>query len=103
MYEWFNPLSVNPTKWSNILKQFVSNLPTNWLSVFDHFVELAHEELIFLLLLFCRDTKVSLLMTKGMGMVYIVGLMADVSKETSRITKNQGLEYIHWPTVIDLR
>ena len=28
----FNPLSANPTKWSNILKQ---------LSVFDHFVILA--------------------------------------------------------------
>ena len=33
-----NPLSANPTKWSNILKQFVGNLPTNCLSVFDHFV-----------------------------------------------------------------
>ena len=37
----FNPLSANPTKWSNTLKQFVGNLPTNCLSVFDHFVKLA--------------------------------------------------------------
>ena len=37
----FNPLSANPTKWSNTLKQFVGNLPTNYLSVFDHFVTLA--------------------------------------------------------------
>ena len=29
-----------PTKWSNTLKQFVGNLPTNCLSVFDHFVGL---------------------------------------------------------------
>ena len=36
-----NPLSANPTKWSNALKQFVSNLPTNCLSVFDHFMNLA--------------------------------------------------------------
>ena len=36
-----NRLSANPTKWSNTLKQFVGNLPTNCLSVFDHFVELA--------------------------------------------------------------
>ena len=36
-----NPLSSNPTKWPNKLKQFVSNLPTNCLSVFDHFVILA--------------------------------------------------------------
>ena len=36
-----NPLSASPTKWSNPLKQFVGKLPTNCLSVFDHFVELA--------------------------------------------------------------
>ena len=35
-----NPLSANPTKWSNTLKQFVGKLPTNCLSVFDHFVGL---------------------------------------------------------------
>ena len=37
----FNPLIANPTKWSNTLKQFVGELPTNCLSVFDHFVVLA--------------------------------------------------------------
>ena len=31
-------LSANFTKWSNTLKQFVGNLPTNFLSVFGHFV-----------------------------------------------------------------
>ena len=36
----FNPLSTNFTKWSNTLKQFVGKLPTNCLSVFDHFVGL---------------------------------------------------------------
>ena len=36
-----NPLSANPTKWSNTLKQFVGNLPMNCLSVFDHFVILS--------------------------------------------------------------
>ena len=36
-----NPLSANPTKWSNTLKQFVGKLPTSCLSVFDHFVKLA--------------------------------------------------------------
>ena len=35
-----NPLSANATKWSNTLKQFVGNLPTNCLSVFDYFVKL---------------------------------------------------------------
>ena len=37
----FNPLSAKSTKWSNTLKQFVGKLPTNCLSVFDHFVGLA--------------------------------------------------------------
>ena len=36
-----NPLSANPTKWSNTLKQFVGKLPMNCLRVFDHFVGLA--------------------------------------------------------------
>ena len=35
-----SPLSANPTKWSNSLKQFISNLLTNCLSMFDHFVKL---------------------------------------------------------------
>ena len=41
-----NPLSANPTKWSNTLKQFVGNLPTNCLSVFDYFVKLVLKGLI---------------------------------------------------------
>ena len=36
-----NPLSANFTKWSNTLKQVAGKLPTNCLSVFDHFVGLA--------------------------------------------------------------
>ena len=39
--EFFNPLSASFTKWSNTLRQFVGDLPTNCLSVFDHFVGLA--------------------------------------------------------------
>ena len=35
-----NPLSANPTKWSKTPKQFVDLLPTNCLSVFDHFAAL---------------------------------------------------------------
>ena len=42
---FFNPLSANPTKWSNTLKQFVGKLPTNCLSVCDHFVGLARKGL----------------------------------------------------------
>ena len=38
-------LSANSTKWSNTLKQFVDNLPTNCLSVFNNFVKLSLKEL----------------------------------------------------------
>ena len=38
---YVNPLNANPTKWSSTFKEFVGNLPTNCLSVFDHFVKLA--------------------------------------------------------------
>ena len=40
MVSEFNPLSANITKRSNTLKQFVGKLPTNYLSVFNHFVGL---------------------------------------------------------------
>ena len=36
-----SPLSTNPTKWPNTLKQIVGKLPTNCLSLFDYFVGLA--------------------------------------------------------------
>ena len=36
-----NPLSANPTKWSNTLQQFVGKSRGIVLSVFDHFVRLA--------------------------------------------------------------
>ena len=41
LIESFDSLSANPTKWSNTLKQFVDCLPTNYLSVLDHFLGLA--------------------------------------------------------------
>ena len=57
LYQWrwlmdqvFNLLSANPTKWPNKLKQFVENLPTNCLSVFDRFVKLALKGLKYVVL-----------------------------------------------------
>ena len=35
------PLSTNPTKWSNTLKQIVGKMLSNYLSVLNHFVNLA--------------------------------------------------------------
>ena len=42
---YLNPLSANPTKYSNTFKQFVDKLLTNCLSVFDHFVGLVFKGL----------------------------------------------------------
>ena len=52
-----NALSANFTKWSNTLKQFVGNLPTNCLSVFDHFVGLALKGLSNKIEVFCEGLK----------------------------------------------
>ena len=41
LHSFLNPLSANPTIWSITLKQFAGKLPTNCLSVFDHFLILA--------------------------------------------------------------
>ena len=41
----FDPLSASFKKWSNTLTQFDGKLPTNCLSVFDHFEGLALKEL----------------------------------------------------------
>ena len=39
--KFVEPLSANPTKWSNTLEQFIGNFPMNSFCVFDHFVGLA--------------------------------------------------------------
>ena len=41
-----NPLSTNFLKWSDTLKQFFGKLPTNCLSVFDHFKGLSITALV---------------------------------------------------------
>ena len=57
-FHLLNPLSANPTKCSNILKQFVGKLPTSCLSVFDSFIGLALKGLklskISITELFCK-------------------------------------------------
>ena len=47
--------SANFKKWSNTLKQFVDQLPTNCLSVFDYFVGLAPKGLIECIDVFCWE------------------------------------------------
>ena len=45
LFKNVNPLNAKFIKWSNKLKQFIGKLPTNCLSVFDHFVGLAFKGL----------------------------------------------------------
>ena len=49
-----NPLSLIPKKWSNTLKELFGKLPTNCLSVFDHFSGLALIGLIVYLYHICK-------------------------------------------------
>ena len=56
-----NPLSANPTKWPNTLKQFVGKLPTNCLSVFGRFVKLAFKGLSCLRRLSNHGTYVTII------------------------------------------
>ena len=62
-----NPLSTNPTKWSNTLKLFVGKLPTNCLSVFDHFVKLALKGLMFAL----RANRVIIKRSSSRNLLYL--------------------------------
>ena len=100
----FNPLSANPTKWSDTLKQFVGKLPTNCLSVFDHFVGLALKGLSVQLpfknlsakLHFCCDVfsllelylnyhlKTSVLIL-SMALHFLYGIIAQVSLNLSLV------------------
>ena len=48
LIRYFNLLSANFTNWSNTLKQFVGNFPTNCLNVFHYFVKLALKGLIII-------------------------------------------------------
>ena len=79
-WTFLNLLSANPTKWSNTLKQFVDNLPTNCLSVFDHFVGLAPKRFM-LSIAKCvkKTTKIDSCLTFGSN-----SLQGAVSKTTFR-------------------
>ena len=67
-----NPLSANPTKWPNTLKQFAVKLLTNCLSVFDHFVGLLLKGLrIFKLKRICKLLLYSLLWNFSLQMPFL--------------------------------
>ena len=65
-----NPLSANPTKWSNTLKQFDGKLPTNCLSVFDHFVGLALELNYMEIMLLTSDILVAKVYQNSVEMLH---------------------------------
>ena len=72
-----NPLSANITKWSNTLKQFVRKLPTNRLSVFDHFVILTLKGLSSPK----RANKVGKIYGLHMEIIYLVRMQSFAEKQ----------------------
>ena len=68
-YKIVNTFSANPTKWPNTLKQLVENLPTNCLSVFEHFVKLAFKGLIQGCHLNCMQ-RTNTVLEKKLNMVF---------------------------------
>ena len=66
-----NPLSANPTKWSNTLKQFVGKLPTNCLSVFDYFVGLELKGLKITGFRFQGDTSQKYCTCRALGQKFV--------------------------------
>ena len=59
-----NSLSTNPTKWSKTLTQFVGNLQTSCLSVFDHFVGVRFKGLN-------KDHKFEVFHRKGLHFIHL--------------------------------
>ena len=78
-----NPLSANPTKWSNTLKQFVGNFPGNCLSVFNHFVGSALKGLT----IFSKFSK-------GKWFIYLHGL-AQISLKLTTNLKVIPAKHLH--------
>ena len=72
-----NPLSANPTKWSNTLKQFVRNLPTKCLSVFENFVILTLKGLS------TKNITSNGTLNTGTLLALILNVRAQISQEAS--------------------
>ena len=80
-----NPLNAKITKWSNTLKQFISKLPTNFLSVFDHFVGLAFKGLRNAFITKMKTAKIHLTSLFHHYMLHICnGLVVKVLDSKSR-------------------
>ena len=77
-FRFFNPLKTNHAKWSNTLKQ--SALPTNCLSVFDHFVGFALKGLIIFFLLF-----------------YFISMLSNIVQQMLESTYTHWTKVKHWP------
>ena len=86
--EHFNLLSVNPTKWPNTLKQFVGKLPTNSLSVFGHFVNLALKGLIHLVM--------ECYLNSAQDLRFTFWPKSNWKKTSHAITMNVLMERIQW-------
>ena len=84
--EIFNPLCANFTKWSKTLKQFVGKLPTNCLSMFDHFVGLALKGLM----------KSFIFYAMHLCMSYSLDIQTKSSDHITSLYLIEHLMYIHF-------
>ena len=98
-----NPLSANPTKWSNTLKQFDGKLPMNCLSVFDHFVGLELNGLGCAICRVRRKEKNSICVLSGVRMCSCVSLFCSQNHPSQSAftfskliikTLEQGVKYV---------
>ena len=95
---WLDPLSANPTKWSNTLKQFVGNLPTNCLIVFDHFVKLVLKGLVCILWLLASLSEIMTRYVVPVVVVLLVVLLIVliIIIRRKRNKENDGLYSQRW-------
>ena len=93
LHLYINPLTANPTKWSNTLKQFVGKSPTNCLSLFDHFVKLALKELMIVMMLSVLVSSMLMIILSTMNLWHRLELVSEfawVLRDTSDCGRKLG-------------
>ena len=92
-----NPLSANPEKWSNTLKQIVGNLPTTCLIVVDHFINLALKGLNVTKQFLCQPGILSVHLAEFSYHPRLVSLMPPRCKNYYGSHPGKFLKILHFP------
>ena len=97
---YLNFLSANPTKWSNTVKQFLGSLPTNCLSLFDHFVKLALKGLRVSQNIFCLSLSVCLCLSVCLSVCLAACLSLSLSLPLSLSQRAKDVNKSDFVTVV---